>query len=162
MRRINSDTTIAVLLLVACGFLFHDTFYFRETPLAIVPSNVWPRIVVGLLFVFSVVYLFQSLRKTPERADGKKSSLKDWIVANRNIFWCYGLFAAFLVTLPYLGMLIGGGVFVFASLTAMGRNEWRSHGINATIATVSMGAMWALFTFGLNVMLPQGEILRVF
>jgi putative tricarboxylic transport membrane protein len=162
MPRINSDTVIAVLLLLASGILMHDTFYFRETPLAIVSSAVWPRIVVGLLSVFSIVYLFQSLRRTPQRQDGEKPGLKDWVIANRNIFWCYGLFAAFLVTLPYLGMLIGGGAFVFAALTAMGQNAWRSHGVNAAIAIISMGAMWALFTFGLNVMLPQGEILRVF
>ena len=161
MPRINSDTVIAVLLLLASGILMHDTFYFRETPLAIVSSAVWPRIVVGLLSVFSIVYLFQSLRRTPQRQDGEKPGLKDWVIANRNIFWCYGLFAAFLVTLPYLGMLIGGGAFVFAALTVLGERTLRAHGIHAVIAVTSISVMWAIFTFGLRVILPEGEILRI-
>jgi hypothetical protein len=30
--------------------------------------------------------------------------------------------------------------------------------MHAIIAIVSVGAMWALFTFGLRVLLPRGEI----
>lgn len=162
MRRLNSDTLIAVFLLLACGVLFHDTFFFRETPLAIVSSDVWPRVVLVLLFVFSAVFLFQSIRAGADPEQTKGRGPLAWLVANRNVLWCYGLFALFLLTLPYLGMLIGGGLFVFATLTAMGRNQLRSHAVNAVIAVLSMGIMWAVFTFGLHVMLPEGEILRVF
>lgn len=162
MRRVNSDVLIAVFLLLGCGILFYDTFFYRETPLAIVKSSVWPRVVLGLLFVFSIIYLIQSLRTAPSSEERKTIVLVDWIRSNQNIFWCYGLFALFLITLPWLGMLIGGGLFVFAVLTAMGKNEMRSHLINAAIAILAMGVMWALFTFGLNVILPQGEIFRVF
>ena len=162
MPRISSDTVIAILLLLISGVLFHDTFFFRETPLAIITSDVWPRVVLVLLFVFSGLYLFQSLRSPPGEEAGERTGVFGWIVANRNVLWCYGLYALFLLTLPYFGMLIGGGLFVFATLTAMGRNALRSHAVNATIAVVSMGVMWAVFTFGLHVMLPEGEIFRVF
>ena len=162
MRRLNSDTVIAVMLLVVCGVLFHDTFFFRQTPLAIVTSEVWPRIVLVLLFVFSAVYLFQSVRAGDDGGERRSLGFIGWIVANRNVLWCYGLFTLFLVTLPWLGMLIGGGLFVFATLSAMGRNEMKSHALNAAIAVLSMGIMWAIFTFGLHVMLPEGEIFRVF
>jgi putative tricarboxylic transport membrane protein len=162
MRRLNSDTLIAVFLLLVCGVLFHDTFFFRETPLAIVTSDVWPRIVLVLLFIFSAVFLFQSVRADADTEEGKSLGPVAWIMANRNVLWCYGLFALFLLTLPWLGMLIGGGLFVFATLTAMGRNQLRSHAVNAVIAVLSMGIMWAIFTFGLRVMLPEGEILRIF
>ncbi len=162
MRRINSDILIAIFLLISCGVLFHDTFSFRETPLAIIKSSVWPRVVLGLLFIFSFIYLLQSIRSDTSSLKRKPIDPTGWIQANQNIFWCYGLFALFLITLPWFGMLIGGGLFVFAVLTAMGPNEIRSHLINAIIALLAMGVMWALFTFGLNVILPQGEIFRVF
>jgi putative tricarboxylic transport membrane protein len=162
MRRFNSDTVIAVLLLLACGVLYHATYSFREIPLAIVTSDVWPRVVIVALSVFSAIYLFQSVRAGAADKGGRRVGLKGWILANRNVFWCYGLFALFLLTLPYLGMLLGGALFVFAVLTAMGRRDIGSHLINALIAVVSVGAMWAVFTFGLRVMLPEGEILSVF
>jgi len=132
-------------------------------PLAIIKSNVWPRIVLILFFIFSLVYLVQSLKEKTDTEPKKKiGGIKGWISANRNIIWCFSLFALFLLSLPYLGMLIGGGLFVFASLTCMGKNKIRSHLINLAIAVVSMGIMWALFTFGLNVMLPQGSIFSAF
>ncbi len=161
MRRINSDTLIALILLLACGALFHATFSFRETPLAIVTSELWPRVVIALLFVFSGIYLFQSVRAGATVEGGDRSGLKGWLLANRNVLWCFGLFAVFLLTLPYLGMLVGGALFVFAVLTAMGSRDLRSHLVNAAITVVSIGAMWAVFTFGLNVMLPEGEIFSV-
>ncbi len=33
--------------------------------------------------------------------------------------------------------------------------------IHGAIAAATMGAMWAVFTFGLRVILPEGEILRI-
>jgi putative tricarboxylic transport membrane protein len=163
LKKLNSDTIIAMILLLICGVMFHNTFSFREMPLAIVKSNVWPRIVLVFFFIFSLAYLVQSLKaKTDTGSKIKIGGIKGWITANRNIIWCFSLFTLFLLSLPYLGMLIGGGIFVFASLTCMGRNEIRSHLINLIIAVVSMGIMWALFTFGLNVMLPQGSIFVAF
>jgi len=164
--RISADTVIATLLLIASVILFQETFAFRTTPLAIIPSSIWPRIVLVLLFIFSLAYLVQSLRNTRDNAeasrDNERLGLTGWVSANRNVVWCFGLFAAFLVTLPWLGMLLGGALFVFSVLTAMGENSWRSHVVNALTAVCAMGFMWALFTFGLGVMLPQGQLLRIF
>ena len=58
-------------------------------------------------------------------------------------------------------MLIGGTLFVFAVLTTLGERTVRRHLIHAGIAVGSISFMWAVFTFGLRVMLPPGEILRI-
>ena len=76
----------------------------------------------------------------------------------RNPLWCYGLFLAFLLTLDYLGMLIGGVLFVFCLLTAVGGASKRNLIVHALIAVIMIGAMWALFTYALGVIFPQGEI----
>jgi cytochrome c biogenesis protein ResB len=35
--------------------------------------------------------------------------------------------------------------------------------LHAAIAVLSVGAMWSIFTFGLRVMLPEGELIgRIF
>ena len=104
--------------------------------------------------VFSLALLAQAVgrgRAAVERPEGS------WIARYRNALWCYGLFALFLISLPYLGMLVGGALFVFACLTALGAPGWRSVPLHAAIAVVSVGAMWAVFTFALRVFLPEGE-----
>ena len=77
----------------------------------------------------------------------------------RNALIIYALFFLFLVTLPYLGMLIGATIFVFLALTLLGRLSARMVGVHALIALGSVGVMWAIFTYALHVILPQGEIL---
>ena len=68
------------------------------------------------------------------------------------------MFFLFLWSLPVLGMLIGGVSFVFLLLCLLGGWDARSLVIHAAIALCSVGAMWSLFTFGLEVMLPEGMI----
>ena len=80
----------------------------------------------------------------------------------RNVIWCFVLFFAYLATLPVLGMLIGGVLFVFLLLNVLGGWQWRKLALHAVVALLSIGSMWSLFTFGLGVILPPGVILRVF
>jgi len=110
-----------------------------------------------LLFALSFAYLFQSLKQVrDEKSEG--GGVIGWIGRYQNALWCYGLFAAFLLTLDYLGMLIGGTLFVFLMLTALGERTLRAHAMHAAIAIISIASMWSIFTYGLRVILPQGEI----
>jgi hypothetical protein len=159
MSRVNADVVIALLLMAVCVVLFAETFRYETLHLSIIGAKLWPRVVVVALFVLSALYLRQSLRASAkERASA--FDLKAWLSANHNVIVSFGLFAAFLVSLPYLGMLIAGVAFVFATLAVLGPTDVRSHGLHAGIAVVSVGLMWAIFTFALGVILPQGEILR--
>ncbi len=69
------------------------------------------------------------------------------------------MFLAFLLTLPVLGMLIGGVLFVFFTLCLLGPKTARSTGLHAIIAVVSVTCMWLVFTYGLGVFLPRGTVL---
>jgi putative tricarboxylic transport membrane protein len=64
--------------------------------------------------------------------------------------------------MPYLGMLLGGLAFVFLLLNALGGWGPKQMALHAVIALVTVGGMWSLFTFGLHVLLPPGEILGRF
>jgi hypothetical protein len=157
MRRVNADLVIALFLLVLCGAFFVETLYIRTPALAFVGADVWPRVVVVFLFILSAVYLVQSLRTpAPERA---RAGVKPWLAEHRNAIVCFGFYAVFLLSLPYLGMLLGSILFVFATLTALGRRTPRNHAIHLAIAVLSMGLMWSVFTFALGVSFPEGEIL---
>ena len=165
MRRPNSDTIIALVLLVLCGELFRQTFLFRVPPFATMGSEVWPRLVIGSLAALSVIYLIQSLtRAAPETQQAIASAeetpeAEAKHLSHRNAIICFVLFAFFVATLPWLGMLLGGILFVFLMQEFMGPRDMRSRITHLAVAVVSVGGMWAIFSFALRVILPQGVLL---
>ena len=158
MRRINADVVIALLLMVICAVFFAETFAYQKVHLAIIGSKLWPRVVVVAMFVLACAYLAQSLR-LPRTRGQEAWSPAQWLRDNRNVVGSFALYAVFLLTLPYLGMLLGGTLFVFLALTFLGRRTWLNHTIHIAIALVSVGLMWWVFTHALGVVLPEGEIL---
>ena len=159
MSRLNRDVYIAIVLLLLCGVFFAATFHIREIDYGILTPSAWPRIILVALSILSLVYLVQSLRREAPEETVEPFSLKGTIAKYRNPLWCYGLFLLFLLTLDYLGMLIGGVLFVFCLLTAIGGVSKRNLIVHALIAIIMVGAMWALFTYALGVIFPQGEII---
>ncbi len=161
--RINRDAVVAVILLLISGVFFAATFTIRETSYGTIGSELWPRIVILSLAFFTSVHLIGSLRRGPEEDSDQEgaSGLGGFFATYRNPIWCFVIFGAFLATLPYLGMLIGGVLFVFVTLTVLGDHDPRSLAIHGAIALGTVGAMWAVFTFALRVILPEGEILRI-
>lgn len=169
MQRITSDVVIAIGLLVFCGVFFWASFDIREPDYGTLPPSAWPRVILGVLSFLSLIYLVQSLRQAPQdtdRADAPESArapgLTGWFAHWRNVIACFVLFFAYLASLPVLGMLIGGILFVFLLLTVLGGWAPKQLLLHAVIATVAIGAMWSLFTFGLGVLLPQGVIFNPF
>jgi|LWDU01.1.fsa_nt_gi hypothetical protein len=157
MARLNRDSICAIIILLAGGIFFWATFKIPDMNYESLGSEIWPRVILVLLFLLTAGYLFQSMKQGPDEAS-EGGGIVGWAGRYRNALWCYGLFFLFLFTLDYLGMLIGGVLFVFATLTALGDHSLRAHVIHAAIALVSITFMWSIFTFGLKVILPQGEI----
>ncbi len=158
MNTINRDTVVAVFLLLMCGVFYGASFQIEQTSYGTIGADVWPRLILGVLFVLSAVYLFQSVRKGPGKTVTHEAG---FLSRYRNAILCYGLFLAFLLTLEFLGMLLGGIAFVFLALSVLGeRTPWQL-AVHAMVAVVSVGAMWAIFTFALRVILPEGEILSI-
>ena len=160
MGRLNRDTYVALFLLFACGVFFWSTLQVEDMGYDTIGSGVWPQLILAVLFALTLGYLFQSLRQGEEQPLFE-GGVRGFLGRYRNALWCYALFFLFLVTLPWLGMLLGGILFVFLALTALGDRTPRAVGIHAVIAVGAITAMWAIFTFGLRVILPQGEILSL-
>lgn len=159
---LNRDTVIAIMLLVMCSILGWSTFYIRSPDYGTLPPSAWPRMVLAALALFSLIYLVQSISgnvssdtaKAPERPRGVVGFLRYY----RNPILCFATYFLFLATLPILGALIGGSLLVFFLLNVL--DGWSPAKLlkHGAIALVSMGSMWLLFTYGLRVILPQGEI----
>jgi len=157
MKRLNRDTVTAVLLLLFCGLLFQQTFFVRKVPFSIMGSEVWPRVILTALFILLLIYLFKSLITPPKNATEKRS-LKVWLEMYRNPVLCFGMFLLFLLALPYVGILIGGILFVFITQTLIGSRDKRSLILHALVSVGAVGGMWAVFRFGLGVVMPTGSL----
>jgi putative tricarboxylic transport membrane protein len=164
MTRVNRDTVAAILLLVGSGVLLVASFDIREPDYGQLSPAAWPRTVVGILTVLSLIYLVQSIRRgMPEQpAETEARGISVWFAHWRNVFWVFALFLAYLLTLPALGMLVGGIAFVFLMLNALGGWSPGKLALHGAIAVLTIGGMWALFTYALGVLLPRGELFGSF
>src|SRR3990172_6746339 len=163
MRRIGADAIVALLLLVLSAELYRETFNFRVPSFETMSTGTWPRIVLIALAALCIIMLMQSLLwPAPIRhlnSEGEAVVEPGKPVSHRNALICFGMFAAFLLSLHWLGMLIAGVAFVFLMQEFMGPRDMKSRVVHAAIAFVSVGGMWAVFTFALRVILPEGMIL---
>jgi len=165
MERLNRDAIVAVVLLLVCGIFFWASFDIRQPDYGTLMPSTWPRLIIALLAILSLIYLVQSLRRgaaTDEKRVVRAPGLRGWYAYWRNPIWCFVLFFAYLATMPVLGMLIGGIAFVFVLLGVLGGWNGSKPLLHACIALVTVGGMWSLFTFGLDVFLPRGMIFNPF
>ena len=153
---LNRDTIVAVFLLLICGGLGWASLDIREPDYGVLSPAAWPRVILGVMGFLSLIYLIQSLRQGPDAPNPEApKSVGEFFAYWRNVIWCFVLFGVYLVAIPYLGILVGGMAFVFALLTALG--GFRNWLLHILIAAISVGGMWAVFTFALRVFLPRGE-----
>ena len=157
----SQDIGLAIFLLLVSGILFLNTFDIDSFEMLAMGADVWPRIVIVILGLLSVILLVQTLRRPIEAERRKPIRVLDLLAKYRNPLWCYGIFAVYLLTLEFLGMLLGTILLVFSIMTSLGPQRPRAYAINALIAITSVGLMWAIFSYGLMLYMPEGEILRL-
>ncbi|MEZ7864831.1 MAG: tripartite tricarboxylate transporter TctB family protein [Rhodospirillales bacterium] len=164
MRRLNQDAVIAIFLLLASGILFWSTFSIRTPDYGVLTPAAWPRVIIFALALLSFLYLIQSLKKGVDEnavAD-REPGLKSWLVYWQNPIYCFAFFLTYLLTLPVLGSLIGGVLFVFILMSILGGVSKEKIVTHAALSLATVGGMWCIFTYGLEVILPQGMIFSAF
>ncbi|MBC8337995.1 MAG: tripartite tricarboxylate transporter TctB family protein [Alphaproteobacteria bacterium] len=170
MQRLNRDAIIAIILLAFCGVFFWASFDIRQPDYGVLMPSTWPRVILGVMTFLSVLYLIQSLSLGQEEIEDdqydaehtRKPGFRGWLEHWRNPLWCFFLFFLYLLTLPVLGMLIGGITFVYVLLGMLGGWDGNKPVVHGVIAICAIGVMWSVFTFGLGVLLPPGMILGRF
>ena len=133
------------------------SFDIREPDYGVLSPAAWPRLIIIIMGVLSVLYFVQSLRmpKT-DTSNIQKKNLFEFMDYWRNVFAVFIIFAAYLVALPFLGMLIGNIAFSFVLLSVLG--GWRPFIVHGLVAIGTSGGMWLLFTYALEVFLPRGSL----
>lgn len=166
MKRLNRDTLIAIALLCVVGILIHDSFGIKTPEFErLAPGQMnpgfWPQIILTGLAIMGVIYLFQSI-VDPSVPGEKRGGLAGWYRYYRNPIWCFAAFAAFLLLIPMLGMLIAGLLFVFGMMSLLGPTDRPAVLRHAWASLATVGGMWFVFACLLEVQLPKGNLTGAF
>ena len=159
--KINRDSVTAVVLLIVCVVMYATTFRMEPAMFGQMPATLWPRLILVPLALLSFLMLIRAQMVETEGGANTRS-LKEWFTYYKNPIVCFALFFGFLVTMPILGMLLGGLAYVFLTLSYLGGWAPRQLGLHALIALICVTGMWAIFTQFLGVFLPEGILLQVY
>ena len=169
MCRISLDTGISIILLLFCGFLIWAGGQIRDPQFGELSPAAWPKGVTWVLTALCLLYFLQSViaqragtHDVPEPVSDRKPGMTNWMRYYFNPIACFILYFTFLYTLPFFGTLVGGSLLVFALLSVLGGIRPRQLILHAVLAVASVGAMWSIFTFGLRVLLPRGDLFQTF
>ena len=159
---INKDTIVAIFLLLFCGIMINNSFEIEDPGYQGMKASFWPTVILCLLSVMCLVMLIKSVvYKTDNNLDAIEENTSKIFFKFKNALICFFMFVLFLTFLDYLGMLIGGILFVFGLLTLLGGTSPKKLFNHFIISIITIGIMWSIFTFGLKVILPEGELLRI-
>ena len=159
---IKKDTIVAIFLLLFCGIMINSSFDIEDPGYQGMKASFWPTIVLCLLSIMCLVMLIKSVVTEAENnLNSNDTNLTNVFFKFKNASICFLMFVLFLAFLDYFGMLIGGVLFVFGLLTMLGGFELKKIINHFIISIITIGIMWSIFTFGLKVILPEGEILRI-
>ena len=138
--KIKKDTIVSIFLLIFCGIMINSSYYIEDPGYQGMKASYWPRIILWLLSIMSLVMLVKSFANKLDYINEvslSKINYKQF----KNALICFGMFVFFLTFL---------GGFSVKKIT--------NHLI---ISVVTIGVMWSIFTFGLKVILPEGELIRI-
>ena len=153
----NRDSIAALCLILASGGLMLASLEIREPDYGVLSPATWPRLIIFILGLLSLIYFIQSMRVPPIKASiTDRQTLPAFFSYWRNVFYVFIIFGLYLLVLPYVGMLIANMLFSFILLTALG--GWRPIILHACVALMASGGMWLLFTHVLEVFLPRGSL----
>ena len=159
---IKKDTIVAISLLLFCGIMINSSFDIEDPGYQGMKASFWPTIVLCLLSIMCLIMLIKSVVTEAENnLNSNDTNLTNVFFKFKNASICFLMFVLFLAFLDYLGMLIGGVLFVFGLLTMLGGFELKKIINHFIISIITIGIRWSIFTFGLKVILPEGEILRI-
>lgn len=159
---INKDTIVAIFLLLFCGIMINSSFEIEDPGYQGMKASFWPTVILCLLSVMCLVMLIKSVvYKTDNNLDAIDENTSNIFLKFKNALICFFMFVLFLTFLDYLGMLIGGILFVFGLLTLLGGSSPKKLFNHFIISIITIGIMWSIFTFGLKVILPEGELIRI-
>ncbi len=155
----NKDVLVAAAMLFFCMTMWAASLSIVAPDFGMLPPTAWPRIILTALTGLSAIYFIRSFGHATNADVKERQSIGQQVASYRNPLLCFALYFLFLWTLPVLGVPLGGSLLVFMLLNVLGGIKARTLVLHALIAVCSVGILFSVFTFALNVRLPAGTVL---
>lgn len=156
MLTLTKDRALALALLLIVAVMWVESGSIAP-PTSWQPygSALFPRILLVVIGIFSLLILVRSLLvKVPERP-GAKQLIGEWFQSRRTILALFLLFGLYAALLPVVGYIAATTGFLVTSLALlMGIDSRRKWLINLTLSCSLAIIIFVVFRYGLNVWLP--------
>jgi hypothetical protein len=156
--RLSRDSVSGLICLAISLFLFALTF--KLPPAAIVPIGpaFYPRVVLSLTILLSVILLLIDVRAARLRPAGAPAATTGTAPNYRLVLATFVLFGLYIALLPELGFRISTFLFVLALQITL---EWPRSGkrwlLALAVAAGTSAACHFVFEDYLSVLLPRGS-----
>jgi putative tricarboxylic transport membrane protein len=154
-----SDRLIALLLLVACGFFYWQSSFVRRPPFAAFEAlgpETFPRWVVAVLAVFSVILLIRGKGSLIPRVSGRRYRV--WLDQHRLPLISLALFPVYLLMIPQVGWIPATSLYlILMQLILLPRRGLRLLSVVVGSVAFSWLLAYAFETY-LHVVLPRAGL----
>lgn len=154
MRR---DAAVGGLLALLSLFLLWQTREIPTPPLLPLGPAFYPRVVLAVLVVLSLIMVVSGLRAP---AAARVPDWRAWFARYRPIVAVFALFGLYVLAMPVLGYPLSTVLFVAVMQWLLGRRGWRRLPAVLAVAVGTALVTWVVFERYLFVFLPRGIFLR--
>lgn len=149
----HRDAAVGGLLALLSVFLLWETREIPHPPFVPLGPAFYPRAVLSVFFLLSLVLLVSGLRAgRPVRGWDRRA----WFARYRVILGSFLLFGLYVLAMPALGYLLSTGLYTATMQWLLGRRGLRRlPGIVAVAVGTSTGT-YVVFQLYLHVLLPRG------
>ena len=140
----RKDRSFAVIMvLVSAAFLAQSLSYPAE-------SSQFPRFLMGIQLLFSLIFLFQQFRLPLE---AKTVANKDVIASLVPAFKVFLITSMYVLAIDYVGYFVATTVFLMGAMALFGNRRLL---VMAVVTGCFLALIYALFVLFMGVRLPQG------
>jgi putative tricarboxylic transport membrane protein len=152
----HRDAVVGGLLALLSVVLLWETREIPHPPLIPIGPAFYPRVILSIFLVLSVLLLVSGLRARAPRRDWDGRA---WFSRYRLILGSFALFGLYVLAMPVLGYLLSTGAFTLAMQWLLGRRGLRQQPWVLGVAVGTALTTYVVFERYLYVLLPRGILL---
>lgn len=151
----HRDAAVGGLLALLSLFLLWQTRQIPHPPLIPIGPAFYPRVVLSIFFVLSLLLLISGLRAPRQE---RQWEWRAWLTRYRLILSSFLLFGLYALAMPVLGFLISTALFTAATQWLLGRRALGQLPGTLAVAIGTSVGTYVVFQLYLRVLLPRGTL----
>jgi putative tricarboxylic transport membrane protein len=110
---IKNDRMTSLLLLVFCAFFYYQTYKIDTSDIVGINSAFFPRIILGLIALLTVIMLIRSFLSSPVRKErGKEKGTNIETKKGWSVGLVFALFSLYIFSIDIIGFILSSFLFM--------------------------------------------------